>query len=427
MNNSSNKYASEELAEISLVSNVKSYRTVLWFIFAFLALGVTISAFISYPEKIMGNAYILTSSHVNNIYAPSNGEINILVKENSTVRKGQLLALIKNPTDYNDLSKLKMQLSQIDVNDIERTVYSFKFEKSLKLGELEKYYYGFLLALTECNTILNVDVSGRKIENINEKIHRNSDKIRFSKFERNIFETKKSMIQNSFASDSSLFAMNAIIKDKVDQSKFNILDTKEKEISIKKKDQELKHYNEELHDEILLLEKEKEKEVASAVFNLKKSFFELKTAIDFWEYSYAIKAPVKGKIEFYQPFLNSTQYVKKETPLFILLPKAGNMYAKGVMSAHGYGKIKTKDTVFIKLKDYPFKEYGELKGVVHNKSKVFHDSIYLIDIKLTNGLKTTHGKSIDFTYNMAGEVEYFTNKRSVLQRIFSEIQNSIEK
>ena len=113
-------------------------------------------------------------------------------------------------------------------------------------------------------------------------------------------------------------------------------------------------------------------------------------------------------------------------PLFILLPKAESLYARGIMSANGYGKIKEKDTVYIKLDDYPYKEYGELKGFVYNKSKVYHDSIYYIDIRLPFGLKTNHDESITFSYNMPGKVEYYTNKRSLLQRVFRDIQNSIE-
>jgi mannose/fructose/N-acetylgalactosamine-specific phosphotransferase system component IIB len=261
MSSKSTKYASEELQEISLVSNVKSYRNVLIFIISFIILAVSIAAIIKYPEKIIGSAYIVTESQINNIYAPSNGEIDILVKENTTVENGQLLALIKNPTNYNDLIKLKKQLEKIDVNNMERNIYNFKFEKGLKLGEIEKYYYNFLLALTECNSVLKIDISSQKIENIAGKIGRNNEKLKTAYLERKIYDKKNSMIQSSFEIDSSLYAMNAIVREKIDQSKFNILDSKEKELSIVKKGQELIHYNKELKGDILLLQKEKERDV----------------------------------------------------------------------------------------------------------------------------------------------------------------------
>lgn len=421
------KYRSEELKEISLAGNIHGYKITIIFIFCFLILTVLLGAFIKYPEKIIGRVFIVSENQINNIYSPNNGEIILIVKENTNVKKGDLLALINSPTDYHDLVKLKRQLSVFNINNIEDSLRYFEFDKTLKLGEIEKYYYSFLLSIIECDNIFKIDLTKQKITNIKEKVKRNDEKLKIVIEGKALFNQKSDILAKSFEADSALFEVNAIIKDKMDESKLNILNSKEKKLTIDKSSQDLAHYNEELKDETFILKKENERNVASTLFNLKKAFFELKTAIDFWEHNYAIKAPVSGKIEFYQPFFSSTQFVKKDSPLFILLPVANNLYARGIMSANGYGKIKTKDTVYIKLKDYPYKEYGELKGVVFNKSKVYHDTIYYVDIKLPKGLKTNHDKTIDFSYNMPGQVEYYTNKRSILQRIFSEVQNSIEK
>jgi hypothetical protein len=427
MNNYMNKYESEELKEISLAGNIHSYKSTIIFIFSFIIISVLISAFIKYPEKIIGRAFIVSENQINNIYSPNSGEIILAIKENVNVEKGDLLALINNPTNYHDLIKLKTQLDIIDVNNIENSIKNFEFDKTLKLGEIEKYYYNLLLSIIECDNILRIDLTKQKITNIKEKTIRNKEKLKIVTSGKALFDQKAEIIKKAFEVDSSLFAFNVIVKDKIDESKLNILNSKERELTIDKNSQDIIHYDEELKGEIQILEKEREKNIASILFNVKKAYLELKTAIDFWEHNYAVKAPVSGKIEFYQPFFNSTQYVKKDSPLFILLPTATNVYARGIMSANGYGKIKTRDTVFIKLKDYPYKEYGEIKGVVCNKSKVYHDTIYYVDINLPKGLKTNRGEVIDFSYNMPGQVEYYTNKRSILQRIFSEVQNSFEK
>lgn len=426
MSDYTKKYESEELKDITLTSNIKSHKITIIFIFSFLILALIISALIKYPEKIIGKAFVVSVNQINNIYSPNNGEIILLVKENENVQKGDLIALINNPTNYYDLQKLKKQLSLININYPEKTLKNLSFDDNLKLGEIEKYYYTFLLAIIEYNNLLNIDITGQRIVNLKNKILRNKSKYEIGVFAKAIFDKKHSLLKESFQIDSVLFEENIIVQDQITESKLSILNSEEKEISIDKSIKELIGYNEEFSDEIILLKKEKQKNIASSLFGVKKSFFELKTALDFWEYNYTIKAPVSGKIEFYQPFFNSNQYVKKDMPLFILLPKIENLYVKGIMSANGYGKIKDRDTVYIKLKDYPYKEYGELKGIIDNKSKVYHDSIYYVDIKLTNGLKTNYDKIINFSHNMSGDVIYFTNKRSILQRVFSEIQNSIE-
>lgn len=424
--NNIEKYKSEELQEISLTSNINSYRYTILFVFSFIVIGLTIASLVKYPEKIIGEAFIVSENKVNNIYSPNNGEILLLIKENDIVEKGQLLALINSPTNYYDIQKLKSELNKINVRNINKVNPELYFDNTLKLGEIEKFYHSFLLAITEYNNLLNIDIVGQKISNLKSKILRNNQKIKTGMTIKNVYNEKHKIVEDSYELDSILFKENAIVKDQITKSKLNLLGSQERQLTTEKHEQEINHYNQELNDEIKLLSKEKQKSIATAFFNVKKTFFELKTTIDFWEYNFSIKAPVSGKIEFYQPFFNSTQYVKKDMPLFILLPKAESLYARGIMSANGYGKIKEKDTVYIKLNDYPYKEYGELKGFIYNKSKVYHDSIYYIDIRLPFGLKTNHNESITFSYNMSGKVEYLTNKRSILQRIFNEIQNSIE-
>lgn len=426
MKNYTDRYESEELREIALTSNIKSYKSVIILIFTFVFLIVTISSVVKYPEKIMGRVFISSKKQINNVYSPNNGEINILINENTNINKGDLLALINSPTDYNDLNNLKNQLSNIDINDFETSVHNIKFENDFKLGEIERYYNNFLLALIECNNTFKIDVSSQKIANLKSKISRNVEAIKVGELAKNVFDKKNEIIKNSYELDSTLFIANAIVENTMDKSKLNVLESRERELVLFINSQKLIHSNEELNGEIQLLEKEREKAEASVLFNFKKTFYELKTSIDLWEHNHAIKAPISGYLEFYQPFLSSTQYVKKDSPLFILLPKVDSLYARGIMSANGYGKIKILDTVIIKLKDYPFKEYGELKGVITNKSKVYHDSIYIMDISLPNGLKTNYEKHINFSYNMSGDVEYLTKKRSILQRIFNDIQNSID-
>jgi multidrug resistance efflux pump len=426
INDSLDKYQSEELKEISLASNVSDFKKVLYFIISFILISIIISAVIKYPEKIIGRAFIVSKNHTNNIYAPTSGEIVLLVKDNAYVQKGTLLALIKSTTDYSDLMKLKNQLEKIDINKIESSI-DIEFDKTLKLGEIEKFYYNFLLAIIECDNTFKIDQVGQRINNIENKLYRNTERGKILQKAKKVFADKSDIVNKSYEMDLSLFDAEAIVRDKIDNSKLTVLDMKEKAILIDKNDQDLTHNTGELSDEILLLKKDQEKLIASALFNVKKAFFELKTAIDHWEYNFAITAPISGIVEYYQPFLNSSQFVKKESSLFIILPKVENVYARGVMSANGYGKMRNNDTVYIKLRDFPFKEYGDLKGIIYNKSKVYHDTIYYIDIKLDPALKTTHNKKIDFSYNMPGTVEYYGKKRSLLQRIFRNVQNSIEK
>lgn len=421
------KYESEELKEISLSKSIKTYHKVILFIILFIILLLFIGFLVKYPEKVKGKVSIVSDLQINKVYSQGDGEIQLLINNHSFVKKGKILAFLKTPTNYKNLIELKKELKKFNIEEIDNSIKKTKFNYALKLGEIGKKYNEFLLALIEYKNIIEIDIKSQKINNLKLKIERNQEKFLDEKALEKLISKKSNIIINTYNSDSLLFTENAITKNEINKSEIDVINIKEKLFNIKERKKEILHFNKEFIGEIEELKKEKKEKRLTLIFNIKKSYFELLTAIEFWEYNFLVVSPIDGKVEFNAPFLSSDQYIKKNMPLFIILPKVENFYARGVMPANGYGKIKNKDTIYIKLNDYPYKEYGQLKGVIENKSKVYHDSIYYIDIELPYSLKTNRSELIKFTYNMSGEAEYFTNKRSVIQRIFSDIQNSISE
>ena len=422
-----NKYASEELVDINLRNAIKNYRLTLGFLIGFIALAVFCGFMVSYPEVLIGKFYIISDNQANVVYSPNDGEIQFIVNENDQVSKNDVLAIIGSTTNNKDLIKLKSQLETFDLKSIDSSILNFKELRNYKLGDIEKNYLSFVLAIIEYRGIKEIGVFDQRIKGLKKAIQRNNKKLTFEKFGKSIISEKSKIAANEYVIDSVLFSKNAILSNEVKESKIRLLDINTRELETEKQQQNLKNENDEIFDEIQLLTKQNEKEIRNSLFNIKKAYLQLITEIDLWEQNYVVKSPISGKVEFYLPFFNSFQFVKRNSPLFVILPKVKSLKGKGVFSADGYGKIYLNDSVVIKLRDFPYKEFGSLRGVVQNKSKVFQDSIYYVDIKLTDGLNTSFGKTLDYTYNMSGDVEYSTKKRSIVQRIFSEIQNSISE
>ena len=368
MKNYNKKYESEELKEITLKTNISNYSKTVLFIFIFIALSISLSFFIKYPEKIVGNAFIVSENQTNKVLAPNDGTIEVFIKEGQYVKKGEKLALIVNPANYEHVIELKKMLNRFNLDSIYFSKSTFKYNPNFKLGDLGKNYYDFLLALFEYENILKVNLSAQKINNLKKKINRNKKIIATENYKGKLINKKAEILNKKYEIDSILFKEDIILKDEMDRSKMEYLSSKEGVNSVISKNQNLNHINSEIIDQISLLKKEKYIQTLSAIFNVKKKFFELKTMVDFWEHNFVVKSPIEGIVEFYYPYLNSDVYVTRNTNLFIILPTISNFYGKGIMSADGYGKIFEKDTVIIKLRDYPYKEYGHIKGVVLNKS-----------------------------------------------------------
>ncbi|SNR17427.1 HlyD family efflux transporter periplasmic adaptor subunit [Tenacibaculum jejuense] len=413
------KYQSEELREITLSSNIFNYKVVIAYILIFLFIIISLGFLVKYPEKIIGNVFIVSKQQVNKISSPSTGKITLFINENSTVKQSDILALIETPTSYKDILFLKKQLSLFNIDSIKKSIQLYDYNQNLRLGNVEHNYNNFLGALFEYITLIETDINKIEINNISNIINRNKNKIKDNNYLYHITIEKSKLIKNILKSDSILYKYNTIVQSKFNKSKIDMLNINEKRLDIEKLNKDLNYNNEELLDKIKLLKKQRLELFLKAEFNVKKYFFELKTAIDFWEYNHLIKAPISGKVEFNQPFFNTDQHVLKNTPLFTILPEANAIMAKGVLNASGYGNLSIHDTIFIKLNDYPYNEYGDLKGVVKNKSRVYLDSVYYIDVKLPNGLKTSLNHNIPFSHNMSGQLEFYSKKLSIIERMFN--------
>ena len=91
------------------------------------------------------------------------------------------------------------------------------------------------------------------------------------------------------------------------------------------------------------------------------------------------------------------------------------------------GKVKEGQQVLIKLRSYPFEEFGMLKGQIVNISDVpFRDSVFLskVDFKLT---KTPDIRgSIHLKQGMIADAEIVTQEATIMQRISRNIIKAID-
>jgi hypothetical protein len=90
------------------------------------------------------------------------------------------------------------------------------------------------------------------------------------------------------------------------------------------------------------------------------------------------------------------------------------------------GKVKVGQTVYIKLNEFPFEEFGKIQAKVIGISNVFLDSSYSVELKLINGLKTTRNKLIEFRPQITGEAEIVTNNMTILQRMLNGLIGKLE-
>lgn len=82
--------------------------------------------------------------------------------------------------------------------------------------------------------------------------------------------------------------------------------------------------------------------------------------------------------------------------------------------------------VIIKLDNFPYNEYGSLKGIVSEISLMTNTQQtnqgdleqYLIHVELPDGLKTNYSQLLPFKYELKGVAEIITRDRRLIERVF---------
>ena len=141
------------------------------------------------------------------------------------------------------------------------------------------------------------------------------------------------------------------------------------------------------------------------------------------------KSPIKGKIQ-YSKFWNNNQFIQIGEPVFTVVPIENRVLGQMTLPAHGAGKVKIGQEVIIKLDDYPYTEYGSIKGKVasisltSNPVNTINGSMetYLVNVSLPEGLKTNYGSILNFKFEMKGVGEIITNDRKLLERFFDNLK-----
>ena len=85
--------------------------------------------------------------------------------------------------------------------------------------------------------------------------------------------------------------------------------------------------------------------------------------------------------------------------------------------------ISEGQNVILKLKSYPYKEYGTLSATVDHISYVANENGYIYFAKLDSQLVTNYGNKIKYKPLMEAEAEIILEDTRLIERIFNEIRN----
>ncbi len=396
---------------------------------------ILISWIIKYPDYIDGSISVQTKNPPVKLLSKDSGLLKDLIyKSGDTIQEGQIIASIENQTSFEVIEWIDNQTIIID-SLLKSENYSdlnlFLQPNTTELGSFQKEYNELIISCHDLTRISLHPYNTNQIENLKKQIDFYSRLVTISHRKLVISEKEFQNDSNTYQIQKSLFDKGVISKSeyKLKENSFYISSHKveEHKQNYIQNNITLTKYKKQLNDLKYSIFKEKSKFLE----NINNYLTSIRNKLSNWKLNYSLTSPIDGVLMFTKP-LNENQNVSKGEPLFVVSPIDKEFVGIMSVSSLGFGKIQKGQTVYVKLDNYPFQQYGQLIGKVNkvhvlpNKEVKNNSLLNYIEVSFKN-TETTYGQTIHLYPENTGSAQIVTENRRIINRIFSFIKKNTKR
>jgi HlyD family secretion protein len=376
--------------------------------------------FVKYPDKINAEVSIISSNPPAKIVAQSTGNIaELYIHDGELIKSGTPVAIIENTANTNDILYLEKLVQAIDTTgSIKDLLCQISLQPSMRVGEIQGDNADLYQFIFNYKYFLNNRFYSDKLHQLKKQVtfydELNGElEKKDSLLEKQIYLERYKDSVNAYLNKQkivSLLTYNDIQKGYIDQK---LAATSNKSGFILNKLQQAEY-----EKNIAELKQSKSSEEQELIQKIKNIANKIRGQISNWKKKYLLHSPIDGKITFFKVW-NHNQYVTENEPIFVITPQSNEYLVRASLPAFKAGKVKPGQKVLIKLREFPFDEFGLLRSKVLQKSEVTLDTNFVVTVQLTDGLRTNSGKNIPALPVLTGTAEIITDDKNVFQRIFS--------
>ncbi|MFA5326238.1 MAG: HlyD family efflux transporter periplasmic adaptor subunit [Prolixibacteraceae bacterium] len=386
------------------------------------------SYFFRYPDVINANIVVLSENPPAYLAARTTARIDsMLVTDQQMVSDNQIIAILENTARFEDAMLLKEMLANMDPFMLTfDTLHAVQPGVDLHLGDIQSDYSSFVRLYNDYFTFLRLKLYPKKIKALREQVSMNRI------FYDRLWQQKQDMLSD-FRLVTSQYRRDSLLLQKGVLSDLDL--EKSKALLIQKK------YNlngaltklAETQSDIIKLEQEvvdAEMEYADQTKKAQNSLIEannvLKSRLAYWEQTFIIKSSISGKISF-SNFWSKNQQVKKDEIVFSVIPeKQSQIIGRISLPIKGAGKVAAGQKVNIRFENFPYMEYGFIKGTIKSISLIPNNENYVVEVEMPQDLKTNYGIPLKFSQEMKGSAEIITEDLRLVQRLYNPVKSLLK-
>lgn len=415
---------SEEVADIIERMPIGWTKFVVAITTAIVLVMVTLGFIIKYPDTVQGQVSITGEKAPVRLVASASGRLQLLVDNNTEVTAGECIGYIEMGAVYEDMIRLDSICNMILSMDT-----STELPDNLELGTLSAYYNDFVLAYIQYDqfrktkiydnmrkTLKNQQQSDRQLsENLQKEITLNN--------------TVLSNMRKQYEADSVLQKSGAISDENLMLQYNSILSYQQSNIELKSSELAKQSEINSIDIELAKVNVNVREEQASLYSTMVAKYNILVNQIRQWKEIYLFIAPISGSLQ-YLGFWRNNVHVNASTEIFSISPIKNRMIGEMFIPSFGAGKVEVGQDVNVKLFDFPYNEYGYIRGKVEAMSTLMCNAesskgfvkTYLVTVSFPEGLRTNFDKQLHLNFESTGTGEVITEKRRLIQRLFDNLK-----
>ena len=405
---------------------LRSGLTVILIFVLFLVLG---SWLFHYPDIIRARIIVLSENPPAYIVARTTGKIDqLFVQDKDTVKKDQLIAVLENTANHEDVIRLEKKLQDVDAFFITfDTTYFKQINPDFRVGDIQADFSSFLRLYNNYISFVRLNFYPQKIASLEEQKH--MQKIYYDRLwtQRQILEHEYQIAYEQFKRDSGLYVRevlslvdykaseSALLQKKYafNGSRTNLAQTQKEIIQ--------------LQQDIIGAQKEFEDQKRKLQTELIESLNVLKSRLEYWNKAFVLRTPISGQVTF-TDYWSKNQQVKSDDIVFTIVPeKDSKIIGRVHLPLRGAGKVRPGQMVNIRFDNFPYMEYGMVRGKVKSISLVPSNDNYIAEIDVPQELITNYNLKLSFSQEMKGDAEIVTDDLRLIQRFFNPIKSLLKE
>ncbi|MEJ5995681.1 HlyD family efflux transporter periplasmic adaptor subunit [Pedobacter sp. Du54] len=150
------------------------------------------------------------------------------------------------------------------------------------------------------------------------------------------------------------------------------------------------------------------------------------TETDEWIMKYILRSPSDGRLS-YAGIIQENQNVVSNQEIFVVNPGNIDFFGEVQIPQYNMGKIRVGEKTLVKMKSYPFEQYGLIRGTLSHLSDVaYKDSVFIAKVRFDLFENKDPQRKIVLKNGMHADAEIITENSSLLQRFFRNVTKIID-